>query len=310
VSFRWAGTVRRRDCGFALQLYADAPDVRAVSIKNVRANQGCPRPGVGQAAGYRSRTFSIEGATRIVQRVICVGAPGQSSCSARGLNYIQTYKASVTIADILPPTVGVVADTPLAQGAWVSGTQPLDYDASDNVGVRVARAIVAGQAVAHDERPCAYADQGEMFADRVPCPNGRGQMTLDTTQLQAEDPAGNVGTSDPVTVRIDNTPPGRVDVGVAGGEGWRNSNDFALSWTNPPEGDRAPITAAHYKLCPTGGGSCVSDEKTAQDIAGFHVAVPAPGEWRVSMWRRDAAGNADERAASVPVTLRYDPEPP
>ena len=28
------------------------------------------------------------------------------------------------------------------------------------------------------------------------------------------------------------------------------------------------------------------------------------------MWRRDAAGNADPAAASVPVTLRFDPEPP
>jgi hypothetical protein len=319
VSFRWAGTLRRRDCGYALQLYADAPDVRAVSIKNVRANVGCPRSGVGQAAGYRSRSYSIDGATRIVQRVICVGAGGQRSCSARGLNYIQTYKASVTIADLLAPTVGAVQDTPLAQGQWVSGTQPLDYDASDNVGVRVARAISAGQPQAVDARRCVYADQGTTYADRVPCPNGRGQMTVDTTrlpegtqplQVQAEDPAGNVGVSDPVVVRIDNTPPGRVDVGVAGGEGWRNSNDFALSWANPAEGDRAPITAARYKLCPTGGGSCVSDEKDAQDISGFHVGVPAPGEWKLSLWRRDAAGNADEQAASVPVALRYDPEPP
>jgi hypothetical protein len=34
--------VRRRDCRFALQLYADAPDTKPIVIKNVRANQHCP----------------------------------------------------------------------------------------------------------------------------------------------------------------------------------------------------------------------------------------------------------------------------
>ena len=40
------------------------------------------------------------------------------------------------------------------------------------------------------------------------------------------------------------------------------------------------------------------------------VAVPHAGEWTLSIWRRDAAGNQAEDNASVPVTLRYDPEPP
>jgi hypothetical protein len=40
------------------------------------------------------------------------------------------------------------------------------------------------------------------------------------------------------------------------------------------------------------------------------VQVPAPGEWTLKMWRRDAAGNSDESNASSPVTLRYDPEAP
>lgn len=39
-SFRWAGTVWRQDCAYALQLYADAPDRKPIPIKNLRANQG------------------------------------------------------------------------------------------------------------------------------------------------------------------------------------------------------------------------------------------------------------------------------
>ncbi len=38
--------------------------------------------------------------------------------------------------------------------------------------------------------------------------------------------------------------------------------------------------------------------------------MPGAGEWTLSLWRRDAAGNEDAERASVPVTLRYDPDPP
>ena len=143
TSFRWAGTVRRRDCRYALQLYADAPDVKPIPIKNVRANQRCPRAPRGQAAGYRSRTFNVGGATRIVQRVICVGGDGRKSCSARGANYIRTYQAEVGIVDTVGPAVAIIGDSALARGEWVHGTQPLNYDASDNVGVRTAQAAVS-----------------------------------------------------------------------------------------------------------------------------------------------------------------------
>ena len=113
-----------------------------------------------------------------------------------------------------------------------------------------------------------------------------------------------------MTARIDNTPPARVDVSVEGGQEWRNRNDFAVAWVNPAEGDRAPIAAAVYKLCPAAGGECSRGEQAGADLSRFAVPVPAPGEWTVSLWRRDAAGNSTDVAASVPVSLRYDPEPP
>src|SRR5216684_371592 len=34
TTFRWAGEARRRDCGYALQLYADGGGARPVAIKN------------------------------------------------------------------------------------------------------------------------------------------------------------------------------------------------------------------------------------------------------------------------------------
>ena len=319
TSFRWAGTARRRDCRYALQLYADAPDIDPVAIKNVRANRRCPRPARAQAAGYRSRTFNVMGATRIVQRVICVGGDGRKWCSARGRNFLRTYEAQVRIADVVAPSASILADTPLGRGEWVGGTQPLNYSASDNVGVRMAYASASGETAGFQQRPCVFASPEHTFADPIPCPNGPGTLSVDTrpfpegTQglvVQVHDTAGNVGNSPGVTARIDNTAPARVDVSVEGGEAWRNTNDFVVGWTNPPEGDRAPITGAAYKMCPAGAGSCTGGQRAGSNLSRFDIAAPAPGEWAVSLWRRDAAGNETETAASVPVALRYDPEPP
>lgn len=320
TTFRWAGTARRQDCRYAIQLWADAADIPPVPIKNVRANQNCPRPGRAQAAGYRSRTFNVNGATRIVQRVICVGAgEGRNSCSSRGSNYLRTYEAEVGIADVLAPTAAIIGDTPLARGEWVGGIQPLNYDASDNVGVRMAHAIGSETVGGTEQRPCAFASPERTYADRVPCPNGVGRINVNTTMfpegtqrlvVRAQDPATNVGDSPAVTARIDNSPPGRVDVDVDGGQAWRNRNDFSMAWTNPSEVDRAPVAAVGYKLCPAGPGTCNRAEQLGADIARLGVSVPAPGGWTLSLWRRDAAGNANEAAASVPVILRFDPEPP
>ncbi len=181
--FRWAGTLRRQDCRYALQLWAEAPDIKPVPIKNVRANQHCPRPALAQAAAYRSRTFNVSGATRIVQRVICMGDEKRKSCSAGGSNYVQTREAEVGIADVSPPAVAIIADTPLARGEWVSGTQPLNYDASDNVGVRSADAIASEESGGSDERPCVFASPERTFAEPVPCPNGPGRINVTPTTL-------------------------------------------------------------------------------------------------------------------------------
>jgi hypothetical protein len=254
-----------------------------------------------------------------VQRVACVGDERRKSCSARGSNYVQTREAEVGIVDVSPPSATIGPDTPLARGEWVSGSQPLNYDASDNVGVRRTDAIIAGQLANSDVRSCAFAIPDQMFAEPVPCPNGPGVINVDTTRLpqgaqqataRAQDTAGNLGESPRVVARIDNTPPGRVDVTVEGGEGWRSRNDFAVTWLNPAEPDRAPIVSTSYRLCSPVTGDCSRGERSGNDIARLDMPVAGPGEWLLSLWRHDAAGNASEHAASVPVMLRYDPEPP
>jgi hypothetical protein len=312
---RWSGHAQRRDCRYALQMYAVRPDGSDATIKNVRANRRCPGPGGAQASSWpRPRAFDLGGATKIVQRVVCVGAPSAQFCSGRGLNYMQTFTAEATVVDTSGPSVSVVPDTPLAQGAWVNGTQTIDYEAADNVGVKQVTPYLAGASSGPVSLGCDYSQ-------RIPCPNGRGQIGEVDTQhrpegtqqlyVTAEDAAGNRTDSAPVTARLDHTPPGTAQVGVEGGETWRNRNDYDLAWQNAPEPDRAPIVAAHYRVCRAGSGECVSDSRSGAAISRIEgVTVPAPGEWEMQLWREDAAGNQQPENASLPVKLRFDPEPP
>jgi hypothetical protein len=313
--FRWSGQARREDCRYALQIWASRPSASSIPIKNVRANRKCPRGPRAQAAGWpRPRTYEVPGATSIVQRVVCVGAKGTPFCSSRGRNYIRTFKASATVVDISRPLVRIRQDNPFTLGRWVGGAQVVTYDAADNVGVRSARALISGISQGEHLRACNYAQ-------RVPCLNGRGRIDIDTrTQLgegsqtmvvEAQDAAQNTGSSNAVFVRIDNTAPGAVPVSLAGGDNWRNANGFDLSWSNPSEGDRAPIVASHYRLCSVDGGACANNTRIGPSIARLDdISVPAAGQWRLSMWRQDAAGNHEPANASVPVVLRFDPEPP
>ena len=313
--FRWSGQARRRDCRYALQLFAQRPDGSPIPMKNVRANRGCPRPGMAQASGAPfPRAYDLGGATRIVQRVVCVGSPKQQFCSARGRNYIRTFSAEATVVDGIAPSVGVVQDSPFTRGEWVRGKQGFDYEASDNVGIKSASALISGGSRGSDSQSCDYSQ-------RVPCPSGRGVIGLDTTEapegsqpltVVAEDAAGNRAESGAVTVRIDNAAPGAVPVGVGGGgETWRNANDFDLAWTNASEGDRAPITVAHFRLCRADGNDCINGDRTGAGVATIdNLAVPSPGEWELRLWREDAAGNQQSANASQPVKLRFDPEPP
>ena len=208
----------------------------------------------------------------------------------------------------------------MATGAWVSGKQPLNYTA---VGQRRRQERASSgwrTRGGFHNRACALATPAGPFATPLPCPNGAGQIEVETLELaegtqplavEAQDSAGNRALSAPVTARIDNTPPARVDVSVEGGEAWRNRNDWVAAWTNPAEADRAPIVAAHYELCAAGGNELhAAARSAAPDVSRAPTHGAGPGRVDAVVWRRDAAGNGEEDNASVPVTLRYDPEPP
>ena len=316
---RWAGSTYRRDCRWALQVYTAGPGGAGnAAIANRRAAANCPKPKSAQASGLRRLRVipQAAGATTFVQRVTCRGNSKSSRCSNRAPAFARTTALEVSVADNSAPGVAIQPNTPFTQGAWSNGDQPVNYLAGDNTGVKTVQAGVGGRGVGDDDRACDYRG----LSGLVPCPNGAGTVTAATGKLAegtqplalaATDSAGNRAGSSPVTVRVDRTAPGAVPVAVADGEGWRNSNNFDAGWSNPDEGDRAPITAVHYRLCPVGGGGCQTGDRAGGGIAQLAgLQVPSPGEWRLQMWREDAAGNQQDANASQPVLLRFDPEPP
>ena len=316
TTFVWSGSAVRTDCRYALQLWAYGPDGPTAAIKNVRANHRCtPAESKTQIAGWPSpRAYDVRGATSIVQRVVCMGDKGEPYCSSRARNYLRTFTAQALVADVTPPAVSIVPNNPFTRGAWVSGAQSVTYQ-------RVGQCWGEGSASRSRRQSFEASTRGDATSLSVcRATTAPGAIQVDTTALsegsqalsvQAYDAAENAGTSGAVTVRVDNTAPGAVPVAVEGGEGWRNQNNFDLIWANPNEGDRAPIVAAHYRLCRAGGAECATRTSSAPGIARIaDIAVPGPGEWQARVWREDAAANRQPENASVPVTMRFDPEPP
>jgi hypothetical protein len=321
VHLKWSGDGRRPDCRYSLELYGWRPDGPPASLENVRANRNCSWD------GFRSREHTtadgrpryknypeIVGATKLIQRAVCKGKRRKPFCSARAYNWIGTFAAKVTVGDPTLPSVGIAADNPFTQGAWVkAGTYPISYNVSDNVGVKLAQPIVGGHAYTSVGRACDYART-------VPCGNEPGHVTVktgelaegtQTLQVRAVDAADNANTSGAVAIRIDNTAPAAPALTVEQGDGWRASNAFTVSWVNPSEGDRAPIAAAHWRLCRSGTSQCTTGSQAGTGIARLaDLKVPEPGQWELRVVREDAASNRNDAYASEPVTLRYDPEAP
>jgi hypothetical protein len=132
--------------------------------------------------------------------------------------------------------------------------------------------------------------------------------------LRAADAAGNWSGASTV-VFVDQTPPGQAhDARIEGGDGWRSSNGFDVSWRNPIQ-DASPIAGVRYAICPAAGAGALAPcqdgaikGRDIDSIAGLRV--PRPGAWNLSIWLQDDAGNADRERAVLVGTLRVDDTPP
>ncbi|MGH2970320.1 MAG: hypothetical protein ACRDK0_14855, partial [Solirubrobacteraceae bacterium] len=117
-------------------------------------------------------------------------------------------------------------------------------------------------------------------------------------------------------VLIDRTAPAQpLDASVPASDGWRAQNRFTVQWRNPPQ-SAAPIAAVRYTICPAANRAgdpkgCTQGSHRARNVAALaDLKVPAPGDWRITLWLEDEAGNADpERSVTLPG-LRFDEAPP
>jgi hypothetical protein len=278
-----------------------------VGLSNGRALlRGCPAGHPPCDMGSADEFIGIPASSTIYIETFC-----PSGCSLDSVNdparwyrraSASLYSATVRIQDDAPPTVSAVSGGLWSDG-WKGGVQDIRFAAGDSAGVRSSAVLVDGTARLGSNEACDYTRP-------APCRNSSPAFQLDTTTIKPDgqhalavevvDAAGNparVGR----TVLIDNTAPVTpLDVQVAGGAGWRSTNDFDLGWRNPTEA-AAPIAGAEFEICPAGTTTCcVRGSRSGKGLSSIEdLKVPSAGEWDIKVWLRDEAGNHDPKTAAV-----------
>jgi hypothetical protein len=286
---------------------------------------GSPGCVIGTRAFIGPATASLGGHTKVRLETRCVNPAG---CDISASGYQPGMRALFSIANVrvqvqdgTVPSVSPLGGA-LFGGGWLRGTAGGYTAQHDNVGIMVNRTIVDGRVVYSED----FRDPGWPgsvacnFTRPRPCfdiPGAGSQVATGSLsdgphelRVEAIDAAGNVG-STARSIRVDNTPPPRVNAHAEGGEGWRTTNGFDIRWPGPG-GQAAPVTAAHYRLCSVGANPrCEAGSRSGVAIdrlAG--VAVPGAGDYELRVWLEDEAGNSDSALASDPVHLRFDDRPP
>jgi hypothetical protein len=301
----------------AYAFYRDDPQWEAVLSTGAAMLRGCPMGGPpGCTIASSGEWIDVPGGSQVLYIDAYCAASG---CPLAGVDPAHGYlsarsrlsSASVRLQDDSAPGLNVSGG--LWSAGWLRGIQPLAIDATDNAGVRQTRILADGNLLAATPRVC---DASQV----VPCPNGPDSYSINTATLpdgphalsaQAFDSAGN-GNSTGQTVLIDNSPPGPpVGASVAGGEGWRSQNSFDVRWTNP-SASAAPLAGALWQMCPAGGSqTCTTGSKDGATVATLNgLTVPKDGDWILTVWLRDAAGNNTATNAASPMHLRVDREAP
>jgi hypothetical protein len=266
-------------------------------------------------AGFNPPQPSLE------DRLLCARAESKW-CSLDAGSWSAIRALTITLQDDQWPAAGIVGD--IVAGGWRRGVQGVGFSGSDfGAGVRFGETTVDGSRTILAEYPCAKTMiGGEWRATRMqPCDlTASGNAIIDTTRFSdgphaihhcVTDFAGNVGCTPDRTVYVDNNPPAHPGaLSVAGGEEWRRTNDFDVSWANPDQGPASPIGGAFWKIeGPSGYDSGVKFAAGRGLTTLPDRFVPHAGLYSLSVWLRDEAGN-DAPSTSTSVPLRFDDVPP
>ncbi len=246
---------------------------------------------------------------------------GSQGCPRDGLAAWQVFGARITLSDGHAPSFAG-APTGLPSAAAIGGSPTVEIGGSDRGGGLLRAEVLAdGQVLGSASFDSNGHCDTSFHTDLVPCPlTGSRPLGADTTKVadgdhaisaRLTDVSGNTTSYALGTKTIDNHAPGAVTPSVVGGDGWRGANAFDVTWENSAADHGSAIAAAHYRLCSTDATpTCTTGKQTGAGITRLTgLSVPASGDYTLTVWLEDAAGNADAAGASAPVHLRYDADP-
>jgi hypothetical protein len=260
-----------------------------------------------------TRGFPI-GVAAFEDRLLCARAES-SWCSLEQSSWSALRALTITVEDPFAPTKVGFLGGDLVAGGWRRGTQAVAVTATDDqAGVRLGETFLDGARIGLTEYPCEKTSiGGEWRATRMrPCLTTVSTThTVSTTAFSdgphtlvhcAADFAANRTCGEGRTVLIDNNPPAHPRAPVlAGGDGWRRTDDFDLSWENPDQGPASPIAGAVWRISNTSGYDTGIKFTAGRDRRSLSdLAVPGAGTYSLQLWLRDEAGN---EAASTAVTI-------
>jgi hypothetical protein len=85
-------------------------------------------------------------------------------------------------------------------------------------------------------------------------------------------------------------------------------NAFDVTWANPDQAPGSPLAKVHWRLC-AADGACDAEHVVDGARAELrNVAAPRQGDWTLSVWLEDVAGNVAEANAGT-VHLRFGKDP-
>jgi hypothetical protein len=249
-------------------------------------------------------------------RLLCARAESKW-CSLESGSWSGLRALTITIEDPAAPFASFGGE--LAGPGWHRGTQSLAIWGGDvGGGVRFGETLLDGSRAALTEHPCAKALIGSEWraTQMQPCPASAGGTQSIATASYSDGPhtlvhcatdfATNRACAAPQAVLVDNNPPAHPRAPtLAGGEGWRRTNDFDLSWANPDQAPASPIAGASWRLLGPSGFDSGTQFAPGRDRTTLNdLALPASGAYALLLWLRDEAGNeAPGSALAVPLRL-------
>jgi len=251
-------------------------------------------------------------------RLLC--ARGEDKwCSLDPGSWSGIRALTLTVEDDRQPAA-LLTGGDLVAGGWRRGTQSVFAGGDDGgSGPRFGETFLDGNRVGFTEYQCNKVQIGGEWRATTMRPCGTSARTthyVDTTAFSdgphtvvhcTADFAGNGACTGDHTVLIDNNPPAHPRAPVlAGGDGWRRTNDFDLGWENPDQGPASPIAGAVWRLSGASGYDTGVRFASGRGRRSLNdLSVPASGTYSLQLWLRDEAGN-EAASSAVTVPLRLD----